>query len=235
MSEATMQKRFEELVPWFVNGTLSPPDAEWVTLYLREHPEATAELRWWESMQARIREDAPAVSPDVGYDRLLARIGASASALTSAPAAQAASDVRPGVTAPRRASSPGGGWRDWFSSWGFTPRFAFASALIVLQAGVIGKLLLDRSATDGAYSDVRGTPGQVRIAGTLMKVSFRPDARENEIRMLLVAIGGSIVEGPTQLGDYVVSVPTERAAAAGQQLVGSGVVDSVNVIGEAGR
>ena len=42
--------RFAELAPWYVNGSLSAADRSWVDTYLAEHPEARAELAWFQSL-----------------------------------------------------------------------------------------------------------------------------------------------------------------------------------------
>ena len=73
MNEQQMKERFEALVPWHVNGTLEQGEREWVERYVRDHPEAAAELRWYESLQSRIRENAPVVAADFGWDKLQRR------------------------------------------------------------------------------------------------------------------------------------------------------------------
>jgi anti-sigma factor RsiW len=69
-----MKSRFDELLPFYVNGTLNDADRAWVDDYLREHPGAAAELRWYESLRTKLVEDAPAVSSEVGMDRALHRM-----------------------------------------------------------------------------------------------------------------------------------------------------------------
>ena len=75
MNEAlTMRRRFLELAPWHVNGTLSAVDQAWVEDYVRSRPEAHAELTWYALLQEKIRADAPPVPPEAGLERLLHRI-----------------------------------------------------------------------------------------------------------------------------------------------------------------
>jgi anti-sigma factor RsiW len=69
-----MKTRFDELLPFYVNGTLSDADRSWVDSYLREHPQAGAELNWCQNVQTRLREDLPPVSSEVGLERALRRI-----------------------------------------------------------------------------------------------------------------------------------------------------------------
>ena len=75
MNEAVaMRRRFLELAPWYVNGTASPADCIWVEGYVHSHPEARAQLAWYALLQAKIRAEAPPVSPEAGLERLLHRI-----------------------------------------------------------------------------------------------------------------------------------------------------------------
>ena len=59
-----MKARFDELLPFYVNGTLPADERAEVEAWLREHPKAEAELRWYESLTAKLKEDVPAVSSD---------------------------------------------------------------------------------------------------------------------------------------------------------------------------
>ena len=54
--------------------------------------------------------------------------------------------------------------------------------------------------------------------GTLLQVTFVPDATEMQIRTLLARVDARIVEGPGALGVYTVSVPPEQADAALREL-----------------
>ena len=75
MNEAfAMRRRFLELAPWHVNGTLPAADQAWVEDYVRSRPEAHAELTWYALLQEKIRADAPPVPPEAGLERLLHRI-----------------------------------------------------------------------------------------------------------------------------------------------------------------
>src|SRR5688572_8739895 len=49
-----MKAKFDELLPFYVNGSLSEADRVWVEDYLRQHPGAAAELHWYESLQGRL-------------------------------------------------------------------------------------------------------------------------------------------------------------------------------------
>lgn len=92
------------------------------------------------------------------------------------------------------------------------PALALAASVLVAQAVVIGVLLHDRQQT---LHPLGGAP---LARGTLLQVTFVPDATEMQIRTLLARVDARIVEGPGALGVYTVSVPPEQADAALREL-----------------
>lgn len=207
-----MKKRFQELVPWHVNGTLEPSEREWVDRYLRDHPEARAELRWWNSLSARIRENVPAVSAEIGMEKFMARIRA------ERPASRPVKSI--GIM--ERLN-------EFFARLHLTPAFAVAATLIVAQAGVIGGLLMQqRDQADLSAVRTMG-PAQI-VTGPVVQVSFKPDVSERELRTLLVSVNGMLVGGPGQLGNYLVLVPADKVRDAADKIAASGLADEVSVL-----
>ena len=210
-----MKARFDELLPFYVNGTLNAEDRAWVDDYLREHPGAAAELRWYQSLRTRLQEDAPAVSSEVGLDRAIQRIRTEG----------------PTPVLPRRAAAPG--WweraRDFVASVVpqpvLRPALAAALAVVALQAVVIVQM-----AGEDESSQLRSVPGSAVEQGPYLKLNFKPDAREADIRLLLVEVQGTLAAGPGQLGDYYVRVPPARLEAAQQAMRASSIVDGVAVV-----
>jgi len=210
MNEQQMRERFQELLPWLVNGTLEKSQRDWMDQYLKEHPEQRAELRWYESLQSKIRENAPAVSEEVGLGKFLARIHQE-----------------------RRAKAPSLMQRinEFFAGFGLTPAFATAAAVILVQAGVIGTLVLEQAKQEPPdYAATRNIAAGQQVSGPVLQVSFKDDATERDIRMLLISVNGSVVGGPGQLGNYIVSVPTEKVDEAAAKLKASSAVELVTVL-----
>jgi len=102
------------------------------------------------------------------------------------------------------------------------PALAGALAVVLVQGVVIANLVN----TDG-FTDTRAKQPTVVDPGPFLKVNFKADAREADIRMLLVEIDGSLAGGPGQLGDWYVRIPEARITAAAEKIKASGIVDGV--------
>jgi hypothetical protein len=213
-----MNTRFDELLPFYVNGTLGEADRAWVDNYLREHPTADAELAWTRNLQTRLHEDVPAVSSEVGLDRALRRIR------SEGPAPERA----------RRAAAPTliEKLRDWFASIVpqpvLRPALVGALALVAVQTVVIVQMAGEP--VDDA-SQIRAIPPSAVVAeGPYLKVNFKGEAREAEIRLLLIEVHGSLAAGPGQLGDYYLRIPADQLAEVTGKLRASKIVDAVAVV-----
>lgn len=213
-----MKARFDELLPFYVNGTLGDADRGWVEDYLREHREARAELQWYQSLQTQLRDDVPAVSSEVGLERALHRIRSE----SSGPAKHAAARSGPPILQRLR---------EFFASITpqpvLRPAFAGALAVVAVQALVIGSLLGERDEA----SELRAVrPSVIDDKGPYLKLNFKADAREADIRLLLVEVNGSLAGGPGQLGDWYVHVPSPQLAAVTDRLKTSDIVEAVAVV-----
>lgn len=195
-------ERFAELLPWYVNGSIDATDRAWVDRYLTEHPEARSELAWFGSLQTRIKEAIPEVPATIGLTRVLARIRADQPTLAARVGA-------------------------FFGSFAMKPAMSLALlAVVVVQGGVIVNMM--KAAQDDA-GEMRALRGQTVEEGPLVKVNFAPDAKESDIRLLLVSIQGTLTGGPGQLGDYYVRVPAGKEAQAAAKLQGKPIVQAVEL------
>jgi hypothetical protein len=182
-----MNERFDELLPWYANGSLGAEDRAWVETYLEQHPEARSELDWYRSLQRRVQENAPTVPATIGLARTMRLIQGD----------------RP--TFAERLGA-------FFGNFGMRPSYAMAAlAIVAVQGGVILSLL----------GENRDSADEIRAAhairvddGPVLKVSFSPDAKESDIRLLVVQVRGELAGGPGQLGDYYLRVPAGSETAA---------------------
>jgi hypothetical protein len=210
--------RFDELLPFYVNGTLAEADREWVDAYLREHEQAATELDGCRTLQTRIRADVPAVSSEVGLERALGRIH------REGPVPQQA----------RHAATPS--WMERLGAWLSTlvpqpvlkPAFVAALAVVAVQGVVIVQMAGEQDDEAGLMRSV--PPGQMVEQGPYLKVNFKGDAREADIRMLLVEVHGSLAAGPGQLGDYYLRIAAPQLDAVTDKLKSSAIVDAVAVV-----
>ncbi|HXF44910.1 MAG TPA: hypothetical protein VNK91_02210 [Burkholderiaceae bacterium] len=195
-------QRFAELLPWYVNGTLDAADRAWVEDYLRQHPEARAELAWYQSLQAKIHDSVPAVPPTIGLAKTLALIRGDRPTLAERIGA-------------------------FFGDFGLRPALALGMlAVIVVQSGVIVNLM--RHAEDDAV-ELRSLRATRVDEGPLLKINFAPDAKEADIRLLLVSVQGTLAGGPGQLGDYYVRVPAGKETEIAARLKGNALVQAVEL------
>jgi hypothetical protein len=207
-----MKEKFDELLPFYVNETLDEADRDWVDTYLREHPKSAAELQWYRTLQDTMQRDAPAVSAEVGLERVMAKIRAE-----RAPTRAPAKPAKPSL---------GERMRGWLAALApqplLRPALAGALAVVVVQGIVIANF-----ATKSDDSEIRAVKPTVVDAGPYLKVNFKADAREADIRMLLVEIDGSLAGGPGQLGDWYVRIPEARLTAAADKVKASTIVEGV--------
>lgn len=200
-----MDSRLMEMLACYVNGTLSDHERREVEGQLDALPAYRKEVAFHEALQQEIRKGVPPTPPELGLDRTLALI--------------------------QRESKPvpDPGWIARLFQAGFRPQLTYSLglAVIVLQAGAIGYMALDRG---DAYSETRARALAAAAVGPFIKVSFQPDVKESDIRFLLVGLGASIVGGPSQLGDYFLFLDPKRTDWAAQQLRRSQIVDAVTII-----
>ena len=210
------KQRFDELLPFYANGTLADDDRSFVETWLREHPKSRAELDWYRSLQTKLLEDVPAVSSEVGLERAMARIRAERS-----PQATRQARPEPGI---------GDRVRGWLAALMpqplLKPALAGALAVVVAQAVVIANLSGERDDS----TEMRAVRPSVVDPGPFLKINFKTDAREADIRLLLVQTGGSLAGGPTQLGDWFVRVPEARLAVVAEQMKASPIVEAVSPV-----
>ena len=182
-----MSDRFNELLPWYVNGTLDGDDRAWMEQHLAESAEAREELEWFRSLQIHMRQDEPAVPQTIGLARTMHLIRGD----------------RP--TLAERVTG-------FFASLGMRPGLALAGvALMAVQGGVIHQLM-QPDAEDAVPIRTIG-PSRVE-SNAVLKLNFAPGAREVDIRLLLVSVQGNLISGPGPQGEYIIRVPEGTEAAS---------------------
>ncbi len=205
MSERT---RFFEALPFHVNRTLDAPQAAWMREYLRRHPELQSQVDFTEAMgravQAEVAASLASVPADVGYAATAARIAAS-----------------------RRRMSWGSWWRQVRSELASPGGLRLAQGLAM--GLLLGVTLLSLPPSGPTPSAVRGSTAGL-ADGPLLRVSFKPQAQEVEIRLALIEARALVVAGPTRLGDYYLKTPARHLQAARAALQSSGLVQQADEV-----
>lgn len=180
MNLAEAHERTTELLPWFVNGSLSDDETALVERHVRDCLPCRNALKEQQRLAKLIRErPLVSVSPDRAFDRLMQRIDGD----------------RPATRSRRRAGA----------SAAATGKLAIAASVVVAVLLGAGLWMLDRELTaDGEFSTLTD-PGAAD--GARVDIVFVDGLAEAEIRALLTEIDASIVAGPTELGRYTVRVP----------------------------
>jgi anti-sigma factor RsiW len=205
------------LLPWYINGTLAENEHRAVAAHLHECSTCRREL---ESIH-EVRQQAHAVFagspvPARLHAEVMCRVKAQAPrrlqpGFTPSRSAAAPSSRRP----PRPASS-----RTLLQSLVDAlqsvrqPRWAAALAVlvIVVQAGALGWFALN------ARPEPQVRSRSVESSPTRISIVFNPQATEAEIRAAMTALGGRIVDGPSEEGAYLVELPSLAPTVLSQRL-----------------
>ena len=212
-TESRSHREIQDLLPWYVNGTLSRPEHEEVGAHLAVCADCAAETGLLQSVSSAVKdsnERLPSPS-DNQLDALLSRI-------------------KKGEAAGLRRRL-GARLKEWweplpaFAKWALVAQavavitLACASAVLLRRANLLeAEALRDRQRVggpeamptqDGQEIRYKALSGQQEeAAGPVVKITvvFREDATEKEIRELLKVIKATIVSGPSPVGFYVLSI-----------------------------
>ena len=203
----------EDLLPWHAAGTLSPRDAHRVETALAADPELARRYEL-------VREE---LAQTIHLNETL-----------GAPSARAAEtlfakiDAEP-ARAPAFSANLGARIRDFFAA--LSPRTvawsaAAAALAIVLQAGVIGVVLVNGN--NGPGYDTASAPSTLSGGGTYALIRFQPQVSAADITRFLDTNKLSIAEGPLAGGLFRVRIaPTKLAKTDRDHLITTLQMDQV--------
>ena len=187
----------EDLLPWHAAGTLSPRDMQRVETALAADPELARRYEL-------VREE---LAQTIHLNETL-----------GAPSARAAEtlfakiDAEP-ARAPAFSANLGARIRDFFAA--LSPRTvawsaAAAALAIVLQAGVIGVVLVNGN--NGPGYDTASAPSTLSGGGTYALIRFQPQVSAADITRFLDTNKLSIAEGPLAGGLFRVRIAPAKLA-----------------------
>ena len=176
----------QQLLPWYVNGTLEAEETAMVDAHLADCADCRADLA---SEQALAR-DVAALPIDVehAWSMLSDRID------TAGP--------------PRRLAEPVPFLRRKVAmGWALGGPLAAAAAVAFAVAVVPGAPSPPGETYRALGSAPTAQPGNALVM-------FRPDARDIDLRAALTKAGARVVDGPTASGAYIVRIAPERRTQA---------------------
>jgi hypothetical protein len=219
MDENQQKQQFHQWLPFYVNGRLPHADQAWMNQYLAEHPKAAAEVQIEQALKETLQTELPDFSPNQGLETFMTRIRSDS---RFAKETSLTESFRHFLNRCQIAA------RSLF----ITPQWAMAVTLVIVQTGIIGLLIANRAlpivSDQAEWRSVVSNSSPYQ--GPVLQITFKPSATEEEIRLLLVKIRGTLVGGPGQLGNYIVKVPDEKVEEAQKQVMSSPIIESVNLL-----
>lgn len=186
-TDKTTHEQVQELLPWFVNQTLTGEQLAMVSAHVERCADCRQDAEWQRSMLAA----APAVPQGLDMERALARM---MPRLDPRPVAAAGAD------------SPLQRLRErWFGS-GWMP-WALAG-----QGVLIAVLAMQTLTPQRSEAEYRVLGAEPPAAHGNMVVAFKPDATVADMQRLMQANGVRVIDGPTVTGAYVIEVDGARQA-----------------------
>jgi len=178
-------REVDEMLPWFVNGTLEGGELAAVEQHVRDCARCQREVDLLQQLQTICAIDEPAPDATPSYRQLRERIAGRRR--LGALRDRARELLRPWQRAPA------------WAKWAIAAQFAGIAMLVV-------KVAMPISESAGLYQTL-GAPAAHAARDGAVAVIFVPDATESELRRIVQAAGARVVDGPTESNAYVLEVP----------------------------
>ena len=197
-----------ELLPWFVNGTLSASERLHIDQCLASCTACREELAQCRAVQGAVTaEPAPVWTPSpASFATLMTRLG---------PTTPASTPVRSRAEASQPFLARLAAW------WGHTPsvmQWALVAQVVVL-VGLSALYASERRPAPQFYETLSSVPAPSPTLPFRMRVVFAEDLTEKDLRALLTKVGGRIVDGPSPIGVYAIEVGFRGEAGQDPQSV----------------
>ena len=189
------RQRFSELLPFYVNSTLSAQDHDWMTRYLAAHPDGAQEREFVSMLRETTRSTVSKVPEPARLERLMREWKSS----------------RPATSRLQRAMQ-------WLQGRVRIPAPAMVLASVVMlgQAVVIGSFLSEPSG-EALFRSERPEC----VAAPTLRVLFKPDARHADILLILRSVEATVQSGPSETGALWLTVAPGRSLAEAQAMLRS--------------
>lgn len=207
-------ENFTEWLPWYVNGTLNAKDRAEMDAYLAKSPLARGEVQYYERMAETMKRRAENIPADIGLAQTLQRIKVSPKTQTTSAATRRAEPDTDEPSWFQRLLN--GGW--------MKPALGCAMAVIVAQGVLLVQQRDDAIVYRGKPSMTDGKTTGAKAEATYLRVVFKPNATEGELRLLLASTNAWIAGGPGQSGEYYLRFTPDQVQGAMEALKASGLV-----------
>jgi anti-sigma factor RsiW len=178
----------QELLPWFVKGTLASDEAERVGAHLAECAECRADLE--SERRLSVEVVSLPLDADSGWEAMERRITA-----------------EPSI----RSHSAPGLWRKRVPlGWAVASPFAAAAAVALVLVNVMPAQPLDQQYRALGAAEVAQTANLV--------VQFEPETQVRDMQAALAGVNARLVDGPTDTGAYLLRVEQGKRELALKRL-----------------
>lgn len=183
-----MTTPIQELLPFYVNATLEGEDKARIEQAIKDDPFLQDEIELLTKLRGEIQGQQFENSPgELGLKRLQKSI--EAENLKNDPVARARSKITKE------------------QNWHWRAAAIAACLLLMLQT------IVTYSVWQSGDLSAAGGNQIMQVSGPILSVTFVPSAREDNIRRLLLTVEATIIDGPSALGVYKISVPKDAQAA----------------------
>ncbi|NKB98997.1 MAG: hypothetical protein GKR90_10975 [Pseudomonadales bacterium] len=195
----------EELLPWFVNGTLSSDETRAVQAFIDSgeiSQQEIEEIRLFAETIPEQTNDEPVFNPAI-LDGVMAKLDT---------VTQEEAVARPVIVQEVNRETKEGFFAGLLArlEWLTMPplaKVAIAGQFVLVIA--LGSALLTTDSATDQDDDIVTVSGSSGTGHADVQILFTPGVTEADIRTLLVSVDGSIVAGPSSLGIYQIDLPEE--------------------------
>ncbi len=201
----------EELLPWFVAGSLNADETRAVQAFIDSGEISAAELNEVSLFAETINEQSahePEYNPAI-LDNAMAKLDAVVQEASDEPLIVREPIAEPGLL--ERIST--------FFKWDDTPRMA-KLAIGAQFAAVLAMVVFVTASDNGGSFFPRGAATYETVSGTAavttadLTIAFAADTTLEEVTALLATVDGRIVDGPNSLGMYNIALPEDADVTA---------------------
>jgi len=190
MKTELSHESLNQLIPWYVNGTLSPEELAVVERHLENCAACQSDVEWMRevgSAMTGLASEAPA--PEVSFNKVLAAVEQWERSKDHA-----------------RFGWISNWWKAIWSSSAPFARFALAAQLALI-AGLCLAIWFSHREVQPSFTVLSGSEPS-NSGGAKLTISFTPETTISQVRQMLTGIGGTIVGGPSANGIYIIQLPT---------------------------